>query len=110
MSYLLELGAKLLSGPATALSASLTVFTLIYRGKLPPRWLALIGGIGGVYSFSVLRGGLAHDLGHVVLNECASPYGTLTFVLGGGSAVCLAAATAIQRSIQSLDLTKPAPK
>ena len=100
-SSLTEISARLAAGPAmTTLVAG--ILLILHVGRKPlPKWLALIGGLGAAYSVNALRGGLAHDLGHVVFNRCAgSPYGAIVFWSSLASATSIALATALSTSFR----------
>lgn len=109
-AYLAELLARLTSGPVIILIVSSILLTLTLKRKALPRWLALIGGLAAAYSVTSLRGGLAHDLGHVVFNRCGnSPYGAIVFWSSLTSAGSMALATLIASQLQRQAYPSDAP-
>ena len=100
-STLTEISAILAAGPAMTTLVS-GILLILHVGRKPlPKWLALIGGLGAAYSVNAMRGGLAHDLGHVVFNRCAgSPYGAIIFWSSLTSATSLALAAALSTSVR----------
>jgi len=95
-TFLIETLATLTTGPLLVVIVSCVLLTLHLRKKQLPKWLILIGGLGAAFSVNALRGGLAHDLGHIVFNRCAgSPYGAIVFWSSLTSAASMALAGAL---------------